>query len=177
MDTPDVEFQSFRKIPRLMRDVYITEKIDGTNAQVYITHDLKVYAGSRNRWITPENDNFGFAAWVQQNQEELKQLGPGHHYGEWWGKGIQRGYGLDHRRFSLFNVERWCEWKPECCYVVPLVYRGEFDTAAVSDVATILANHGSRAAAGYMNPEGLIVYHVAANQYFKWTLDGDQAKG
>jgi hypothetical protein len=85
----------------------VTEKLDGTNAQVHITDDGRIFAGSRNRWITPDADNFGFARWVAEHEEELRALGPGSHYGEWWGSGIQRRYGLDEKRFSLFNVGRW----------------------------------------------------------------------
>ena len=69
-----------------------------------------VFAQSRKRFITPISDNFGFAAWVRDNAEALVSiLGPGRHFGEWWGNGIQRGYGLPkgERRFSLFNVTRY----------------------------------------------------------------------
>jgi hypothetical protein len=79
---------------------------------------------SRSRWITPDDDNFGFAAWVEANRDELLTLGPGRHFGEWWGSGIQRGYGLPkgEKRFSLFNVSRWGESRPACCHVVPVLY-------------------------------------------------------
>lgn len=118
-----MEFIKFPKIPRYNRDCIITEKIDGTNAQIYIGcghddlpnfpsvgdfDDWGIWAGSRSRWLTPQDDNHGFARWVHFNSEELiAHLGPGLHYGEWWGQGIQRKYGLDHKRFSLFNVIRW----------------------------------------------------------------------
>ena len=45
----ETEFQTFNKIPRLSRDCVITEKLDGTNAQILITENKKLYAGSRNR--------------------------------------------------------------------------------------------------------------------------------
>lgn len=102
------EFGSFAKIPRLSRTAIATEKIDGTNAQIWISDDgSEIAAGSRNRWITPEDDNYGFARWVQEHRDQLITLGPGRHYGEWWGSGIQRRYGLAEKRFSLFNVQRW----------------------------------------------------------------------
>jgi hypothetical protein len=66
-----------------------------------------LYAGSRSRWLTPEADNFGFAAWVKEHAVEFRALGPGRHFGEWWGRGINRGYGQLIRWFSLFNVSRW----------------------------------------------------------------------
>src|ERR1700743_312939 len=106
-----MEFEAFGKIPRLTREIVITEKIDGTNAQVYIYRDkngdLQMRAGSRTRWITPEDDNFGFARWVHENKEHLLKLGKGQHFGEWWGLGIQRCYNLREKRFSLFNTLRW----------------------------------------------------------------------
>lgn len=60
-----MEFQPFEKIFRLNRDCIATEKIDGTNALVAISDDLEIKAGSRSRWITPENDNMGFAKYPE----------------------------------------------------------------------------------------------------------------
>ena len=190
MDSTETQFVSFPKMPRLHREIIITEKIDGTNAQVYLTFDdppkgtpvvavvltevgpMSIYAGSRNRWITPENDNFGFARWVSDNAEELVKLGPGRHFGEWWGKGIQRGYGLNEKRFSLFNVTRWST-PPVCCHVVPVLYRGPFDLDEVENVAAHLRRNGSEAAPGFDKPEGIVVFHTAANVAFKQTLEDD----
>lgn len=102
-----MEFKAFPKLQRLSGPAFVTEKIDGTNACVHVDAETWVVtAQSRTRVITPgKNDNFGFAAWVQSNYYALADLlGPGYHYGEWWGQGIQRGYGLKERRFSLFNT-------------------------------------------------------------------------
>src|SRR6185436_16764358 len=98
------EFKPFPKIARLSREIVVTEKIDGTNAQVYITDEGEIFAGSRNKWLTAQDDNFGFAKWVEYNKEELLKLGPGQHFGEWWGAGIQRRYNLNTKKFSLFNT-------------------------------------------------------------------------
>jgi hypothetical protein len=203
------EFQSFHKLPRLSRDCTITEKIDGTNAQIFIEElssneptgvslqalcppgiwqvdNFLIRAGSRTRWITPEDDNFGFAKWVFEHKEELVRLGPGRHFGEWWGSGIQRKYGLPNgeRRFSLFDAHRWVEVNspagekqaqaPDCCRVVPILYRGLFSTEAVSNVMEFLILNGSAAAPGFMKPEGIVVYHEAARVSFKKTVEGDE---
>jgi hypothetical protein len=120
----DAEFVPFPKMARLSREIIITEKLDGTNAQVFIGEDGLIRAGSRTRWITPEDDNYGFARWVHNHADELRGLGPGRHFGEWWGQGIQRNYSLTEKRFSLFNVSRWGEERPACCHVVPVLYRG-----------------------------------------------------
>lgn len=169
-------FEGFPKIPRLNRDCVITEKLDGTNAQVYITDDGDVFAGSRNRMLTIHDDNFGFANWVERNKQELLKLGPGRHFGEWWGRGIQRGYGLKEKRFSLFNTARWAYAtdRPECCHVVPMLYQGLFSTVSVRHTVTGLVNNGSQAAPGFMNPEGVIVWHEAARQMFKVTCEDDE---
>ncbi len=169
-------FQGFPKIARYSRPVIVTEKIDGTNAQIFIIEDLQVLAGSRTRWITPENDNFGFARWVREHEAELRALGPGRHFGEWWGQGIQRAYGLKEKRFSLFNVERWGDVsvRPSCCHVVPELWRGDFGWLDVEAVLGELAEYGSAAAPGFMRPEGIIIYHTQGNVAFKKTFEKDE---
>lgn len=161
---------------RLSREIVITEKIDGTNASVTITEDGQFLTGSRTRWITPADDNFGFAKWANENRDELMKLGVGTHFGEWWGKGIQRGYSLTERRFSLFNVSRWADdsMRPACCFVVPTIYRGDFVQSAWSEALAKLKRDGSVAAPGFMNPEGIVIFHTAANLCFKKTLHKDE---
>ena len=201
-----MQFEAFPKIRRIFKDnMIITEKLDGTNAQVYIfpanevgieglpsdDPDAKfqteyalgfrdgygIAAGSRTRWITPgpKSDNFGFAKWVQDNQEELFKLGEGRHFGEWWGHGIQRGYGLTEKRFSLFNTSRWsgnnAELRPKCCHVVPVLGCWTMDTGKIREILEKLKETGSVAAPGFMDVEGIVVYHPASNQLFKYTVD------
>lgn len=193
------DFVEFPKIARLSREMVITEKIDGTNAQVLVRllpdnetmptetpivavrGNLLLYAGSRNRWLLPgkTSDNFGFAAWVAEQADALIQLGEGRHFGEWWGSGIQRGYGLTNgeKRFSLFNVAKWADdsVRPACCGIVPVLYRGEFSTEAVGTQVERLRTLGSVAAPGFHDPEGVVVFHTASKQLFKKTLEKDEA--
>lgn len=173
--TPE-KFPSFPKIPRLSRECVITEKLDGTNASIFIGEAGEIKAGSRKRWITPEDDNFYFAAWVRDNKNELLKLGPGHHFGEWWGLGIQRGYGLYERRFSLFNTAKWSDdyARPKCCGVVPLLYMGPFDTETADSFVQALRDYGSQAVPGYMKPEGIVVFHTASRTLFKKTCEHDE---
>ena len=169
------EFKEFPKIHRLNRRVIVTEKIDGTNACVIVGEDGSVSAQSRSRLITPSDDNYGFAAWVEAHKAELLELGPGHHYGEWWGQGIQRKYGLSERRFSLFNVHRWGDSRPECCHVVPVIAMGDplYGFNIVEAAVDSLRSVGSIAAPGFMRPEGVVAFHVASNAMFKVTLEKD----
>jgi hypothetical protein len=199
--TDTEKFPAFPKIPRLHREVVITEKIDGTNGIIeintsgvgqslpdYFVHPVTgdgvlVRAGSRNRWLnafTKGGDNFGFAQWVRDNALDLVDvLGPGIHYGEWWGQGIQRGYGLDHKRFSLFNVSRWNEGNLDLVPgldVVPTLVTGNADNlnSLVDGALWDLEDIGSAAAPGFMNPEGVVVYHKAGNHLYKVTLEKDE---
>lgn len=136
--------------------------------------DHWLLAQSRGRFITPVKDNYGFAKWVAEHADELRALGPGVHYGEWWGYGIQRGYGMPEKHFSLFNVNRWGEGKqarPACCDVVPLL--GYFTPDGINAVLIDLEQNGSRAAPGYMRPEGLIIWHSQSRQYYKILLERD----
>jgi hypothetical protein len=183
-------FQPFPKLARLSRECVVTEKLDGTNAQIYITQrpqeydeslqpppsaivgDLWLFAGSRTRAIFPgkTTDNFGFAGWVRDNAEELVQLGEGRHFGEWYGKGIQRGYGLDERRFALFHTHG-IKHKPDIVGVVPTLYTGPFLTHIIDDVMMDLWLAGSKAVPGFMNPEGVVVFHTASSTLYKKTFD------
>lgn len=65
------EFVPFPKIKRLTLGVTVTEKIDGTNAAVHVNDDGTFHAQSRNRIITPDDDNFGFATWVHAHADEI----------------------------------------------------------------------------------------------------------
>jgi len=174
------KFTEFPSISRLSRECVVTEKLDGTNAQIHITDNGRMYAGSRSRWIVPEDDNYGFAKWAYAHQEELMLLGPGSHFGEWWGQGIQRKYGLTEKRFSLFNTHRWsdiaAEKRPDCCHVVPVIYTGLFDTAMIDAVLALLATNGSYAAPGFMQPEGIVIWHEKARVLFKKTIGDDGHK-
>lgn len=196
-----MEFIKFNKIPRLSRVCVITEKIDGSNGQIFIIKyddllamtgdvsgensyiiaqqgDLYMFAGSRKRWLRPDKqgDNHGFAQWARDNAEELFKLGEGRHFGEWWGKGINRGYGIEDKRFHLFNVAKWSddEVRPKCCGVVPVIYEGIFDTHWISEALKSLHINGSIVAPGYLNPEGIVIYHKASGQLFKKTIVGDE---
>lgn len=189
-----IEFTGFPKMARLSRECVITEKVDGTNGCIRITEEGEFLVGSRTRWITPEDDNHGFAKWAYEHKEELMQLGSGQHFGEWYGEGIQRRYGLTEKRFVLFNTIRWClygtepqrietadpriekyqEVLPVCCGLVPILYRGIFDTREVDKAIEFLKVNGSQAAPGFMKPEGIVVFHIAAGIGFKKTIEKDE---
>lgn len=187
-----MEFQAWGKTPRLNRQMVVTEKLDGTNAAVVIadrneehslgaiavTDGYAVFAQSRKRFITPEADNYGFARWVSENAQGLVEaLGPGTHFGEWWGQGIQRGYGLKEKRFSLFNTNRWEYNDPRHEGVpglgtVPVLYVGPFDTGRINSIVDFDLRE-SYAAPGFNNPEGVVVWHEAARQSFKVLKEND----
>lgn len=205
-------FEAWPKIPRWNREVVVTEKIDGTNAAIIIEDRgdeihptvlaaftmpdeqgndgfYAVYAQSRTRLLTLEADNFGFARWVQENARPLvKLLGGGRHFGEWYGRGIQRGYNLDHRRFALFNTSRW--GGEQMCIdpdhpeqisldlpvdVVPVLGTTPAPCPVMAEeYVRKLRNEGSAMVPGYMKPEGIVLWHTAARQAFKVLVEGDE---
>lgn len=203
-----MQFTEFNKISRLNREVIVTEKIDGTNGQVHIRpadcafeigYDTQIEvdgqphyirAGSRNRWVLHlgSDDNNGFGRWVHQHAHELAALGAGAHFGEWWGAGIQRNYGLSEKKWSLFNVGRWVrddgtgeraplgekqEYAPTCCHVVPILRKG-VGFEPVYEAIAALRLLGSAAAPGFMKPEGVVAFHTHSRTLFKMTVERDQ---
>jgi hypothetical protein len=176
------EFRGFQKIYRYSRDCIITEKIDGTNGVIFIDENNNIFAGSRSRWLWGSiqdeihNDNHGFAQWVKINKDELLKLGKGYHFGEWWGCGIQRNYGLKEKRFSLFNISIWRDdaIRPKCCEIVPILFEGEFITDNIVKTMKDLQTFGSVASIGFMKPEGVVIFHTQSNYLFKKTFEKDQ---
>lgn len=199
-----VTFQKWPSIPRLSKErMIITEKIDGTNACVIIcpVSQLEegsanplvvteidgvmwaIWAQSRSRFITVESDNFGFAKWVYQNADGLVEvLGIGKHYGEWWGSGVQRGYDIGEKRFSLFNAPYW---QDSISYLfpttpvkelrtVPLLYAGPVDWTKSESVRETLSK-GSVAAPNFKGKaEGMVVFLREAQTSYKILLENDE---
>ena len=173
---PEEPFQKYGKTHRLFRDIIVTEKLDGANSLIRIDGS-DIRAGSRNQWLDEKNTNYGFYIWVMNNRKTLiKDLGDGLHRGEWYGQKINRKYGLDHKRFALFNTEKWgkVEFATPQLEVVPVLYKGMFSEQQIKLALDKLTNHGSIAVPGYMNPEGVCVYHTQANLIFKATIKNDQ---
>ena len=105
-------------------------KLHGTNSSIVFSNDLDtVYAQSRERTITPEDDNAGFARFVNTNQDAFKgllayalfkyntlgfvsqaQVKEAHTivvYGEWCGRGVQGGVAVAQldKMFVIFAIK------------------------------------------------------------------------
>lgn len=104
-------------------------KLHGTNACVQITDTSDVIAQSRTSLLMDGNDNAGFAVWVRENEQRWRNIdwglvrglerGMRHSieefinlkaicfFGEWCGKGIQKGTAInniDKKILALFSV-------------------------------------------------------------------------
>ena len=93
-----------------------TVKLHGTNAGVGHTEEDGIWSQSRGNIITPENDNFGFARYVEDNKKVFLELVEHVRYvnskinpndgvfifGEWAGSSIQKGVGVSQIEKSLF---------------------------------------------------------------------------
>lgn len=159
-------FEEWPKTTRLYSPVVISEKIDGTNSAFVVNDDLTFFCQSRNRIITPDNDNQGFARWCYDNADSLvEDLHIGRHFGEWWGFGIQRGYNLTKgdKRFSLFNTRRWAPteenpFKTKNLATVPVIYEGDYSEGLIPSIQNELVKMGSHASPGFMNVEGIVIF-------------------
>lgn len=213
-----LEFRNYGKIPRWVNEhVWVSEKIDGSNSCVVIEpltepefdalfKDLGGYvavvqwddaaygvrAQSRNKFITPGKgtDNFGFAAYVQEHALALaKVLGVGYNYGEWYGSGIQSGYGLmnGEKHFALFPTHRISVTADNYASllmipgleVAPELYEGPFGEGnCIEDCLNTLREHGSFAysAQGFDRPEGVVVQFKLSGARYKAFIHEDGPK-
>lgn len=150
---------------------------DFYNKVIAYTESLDLVCGSRTRWIAPGDDNFGFAEMVHEHKQEfIEKLGPGRHYGEWAGPGINSGEGLTKKTFVLFDHWRYPAERPlpPNTIVVPVLYSGEFDLSKIEECMNDLKTNGSKLVAGFMAPEGVVV-RVMGNR-FKVVFQAEDAK-
>jgi len=204
------EFRNYGKIPRWVNEhVWVSEKIDGSNSCVVIekltTAEVTYFWGiqapdavkflyfkdeayvvraqSRNKFITPGKgkDNFGFAQYVLDNADALVSvLGVGYHYGEYYGSGIQSGYGLltGEKHFALFPTHRVSRLSDNFeqimsipgLEIAPELYEGPFGEGnCIEDCLNLLRENGSFAhsARGFARPEGVVVQFKLSGARYK----------
>jgi hypothetical protein len=184
-----MEFREFPKIERIGKVfMTVTQKLHGTNASIWIyeytstngvTHEprMGIKAGRRTDFITVEKDNYGFARFVHDNAQALiEALGPGVHFGEWCGPGINSGEGLTEKTLFLFDVHRHPPEKPLPPRVrtVPLLYKGPLNMAEIEKAKEDLRQNGSKAVPGFMRPEGVVVHIPATGHRFKDVFEAEE---
>lgn len=89
-----------------------TVKLHGTNAAVVYSKEHGLYAQSRERVLSIESDNAGFASYVESNKDYfeglleqvvlIENLEAAIIYGEWAGGNIQKGVGICNIEKSFF---------------------------------------------------------------------------
>tara|TARA_R110000796_G_scaffold248124_2_gene374540 strand:- start:3936 stop:4961 length:1026 start_codon:yes stop_codon:yes gene_type:complete len=98
-----------------------TVKLHGTNAGIGHTQEDGMWVQSRSNIITPEEDNAGFARYVEDNKQAFEELIEHVRYvvsylkpndavfifGEWAGKGIQKGVAISQieKAFFIFDIK------------------------------------------------------------------------
>lgn len=87
-------------------------KLNGTNAGVQLTPTGQTFAQSRTRIISRNDDNMGFAAWVDDNRSYFDAIDTGGKhvviFGEWCGRGIQKRTAISRvsrRMFVVFAIQ------------------------------------------------------------------------
>lgn len=82
-------------------------KLHGTNAAIQFTPEHTLVCQSRTNIITPQDDNAGFARWVEENKIEFLRTHFARGailYGEWCGPGIQKGVAISEIPKKIFAV-------------------------------------------------------------------------
>lgn len=158
------DFMDYPKIPSYKNlEMRVTQKMCGTNGQIYIFERLSdrfldLKCGNRTRWITPENDNYGFAKFVYAHKDSfIELLGKGRHFGEWTGPKINSGEGLSQRMFLLFASYYQTLTLPPSTSCVPELYRGEISLVTINKIMKNLKENGSYFVPNFMRPEGIVV--------------------
>ena len=194
-------YNSFPSIERL-ENIYciISEKIDGTNGLIEI-NETNVRFGSRNRYISFSDDNAGFANFFRHYEAKLEDVAkdvitkelelngetltscnesyPLRIYGEWFGCGIQRGYGLKDKffmPFSSFYGEKLIEYQVPNVITPNIMYTGKFSMEVVGTCMQQLKLNGSGVVKDYKQPEGIVIFFPKYNFRLKETFDGAKWK-
>lgn len=149
-----------------------TIKLHGTNASIVLGADGEVWCQSRSNIITPEQDNAGFAMFVESNKLQFKELlttartTSGFHtgdiviYGEWCGQGIQKGIALSllPKMFVIFGIALMHE-------VDETYIRTNFTSEEVKEVCATVNKPTGKI------PEGSFVYCIYDFPTFKEEID------
>ena len=164
-----MEFKKYQHVERLGSpevdgilngNVYIFSKLDGTNTSVYLNDEGKIEVASRNRVLTPENDNQGAYAALHNDCRIRALLNLYPHwrlYGEWLVPHHFRNY-IDDAwcKFYVFDVMDGDEYIPHLEYIRTLMgYYLDYipaidflqnptveDVVAYKDSATFLTKDG-----------------------------------
>lgn len=189
------EFKAWREIEKFTGiHVIVTEKIHGANCHVNVVSQpdgsLKAIAGKRTSYVGTQG-LFGFGEFVTSNEKEIcEKLGPGRHYAEWTGAGVNGDYGLKNKTAVLFNTRHHGPKKaagvlPDRFDVVPVLYDGPYVQEKIDEVLADLKANGSKFSHGYMRPEGVVLFFPLFNAYKKivfkpeetgWTKSEKMAK-
>lgn len=113
---------NYHQVPLPTLEFIGTVKLHGTNASVVFNPDMSYVFQSREREISTESDNAGFAMWGERNIDDLKKtvvdLSSAIEifdydtpvkivvFGEWCGGSIQKGVALNQlpEMFVIFNI-------------------------------------------------------------------------
>lgn len=182
-----ISFKAWPKTTRRKSKCTISEKLHGSNGalvfqvtqieptdgrEVYIL-DFEMAVQTRNRIVTPQDDQTGIARWAEANRDTLEmdllhvnrmlpEPGTYYHYGEF----MTRGHKEPH--FYLFNTRRWTgvQFRTPTLKVVPVLYEGEYYEGVIEECLEDLRQNGSRIHPG-IPAEGVVTYWSGNDNMFK----------
>ncbi len=184
-----IPFRGWPKTTRRLSKCTISEKLNGSNGalgfqvtdasptdgrEIYVL-DIEMATQTRNRIVTPKDDQTGIARWAEANRETLIEdllyiegnlpvpsTEPQYHYGEF----MTRGHKEPH--FYLFNTRRWTgvQFSTPTLKVVPVLYEGIYYDGVVEECLEDLRQNGSKVHPG-IPAEGVVVYYPGNDTMFK----------
>jgi RNA ligase (TIGR02306 family) len=159
---PVYDVESFRKYHHLFNpgeEVYISEKIHGTNAR-FVYWDGQLHCGSHKQWKKMDERSLWWRVAKAYNLEERLRRDPGMIvYGEIYGRvqDLTYGAGLNELFFRAFDVYhtgvgQWLSYLPFVCWCdeleiprVPTLYRGPYSSfealACLAEGKSTIADH------------------------------------
>jgi len=161
--------ENIEKIPTFLSNAQtnktaltVTEKIHGFNARFGRTEQGEFWVGSRNNVVTEGN----LQGAVDMAQERERSVPMGFtFYGEWAGKGIQKGIDYGEKKFYLFGVRAnadllpWIKishWAIELgLETVPLIYWGRSETITIAQLDKW--RQGTSRISPEQNLEGIVI--------------------
>ena len=144
-------------------------KLHGTNSGIVIRPDGKVLAQSRSRLISSAEDNMGFATWLEAHADTFSRLNrdvPIIIYGEWCGKGIQKGVAIsniDKVIFAVFAVQFGAsDDNASCIHIEPTLIEQFFADITLPDNVHILPWEGKAVEVDFFDDASL---RIAVNTF------------
>ena len=165
------QFEAFAKIPRFSGTSPSARR---STAPMHRFSSQKTGPSAGSRSVDhPEVRQLRVCGVGRRARERAARFRPGRHFGEWYGRGIQRGHGLQDRRFALFNRTDGPRSARRAAASFQSSQRERWALTLCRNASKRCVRRKSRRP-GFTRPEGIVIYHHASGGMFKVLLENDE---